>query len=77
MNNNCFAYKNKRCKALDRMLCADNNCQFYKTEEEQKESLKKAYARLASLDKAEQKYISDNYYKGKYPWLKAGDVHGC
>lgn len=77
MNNDCFAYKNKRCKALDKMLCADGNCSFYKTANEEKTSLKKTYERIASLDKATQKYISNTYYKGRFPWLKAGDAYEC
>lgn len=37
MNNNCFAYKNKRCKILKEILCSDNDCPFYKTVEGHKE----------------------------------------
>lgn len=77
MNNDCFAYKNKRCKILKEIPCSNYNCPFYKTVEEHKEGIKKANARIASLDKAAQKYIADTYFKGKYPWLKAGDTLGC
>ncbi|APM39946.1 hypothetical protein [Clostridium kluyveri] len=73
MNENCFAYKNSRCKILKSTQCVNNSCSFFKTEEEQEESLNKAYARIASLDKAIQKSIADTYYNGKVPWLKGGD----
>mgnify|MGYP003259316476 CR=1 FL=1 len=70
MNKNCFANKNNRCKILKNMQCANNSCSFFKTEKEQEESLNKANARIASLDKATQRNIADTYYNGKMPWLK-------
>jgi len=74
MNINCFAYKSGQCKILKTMECKNNICSFFKTKEEQEESLNKAYTRLASLDKATQRNIADTYYEGKSPWLKVGDA---
>lgn len=70
MNKNCFANKNSRCKILNDIQCANNSCSFFKTEEEQEESINRANARIASLDKAIQKSIADTYYNGKMPWLE-------
>ena len=53
------------------------NCSFYKTEDEQEESRKKVYTRLASLDKEVQRNIADTYYYGKYPWLEVGNANEC
>ena len=70
MNKNCFANKNNRCKILNHIKCVNNSCSFFKTEEDQEESLNKAYARITSLDKAIQRNIADTYYNGKMPWIK-------
>lgn len=32
----CFAYHNGYCSALREMVCAEQNCSFYKTEEQLK-----------------------------------------
>lgn len=77
MNNDCFAYKKKRCKILKEILCSNDNCPFYKTVEGHKEGIIRANAGIAALDKAVQKYIADTYFKGKYPWQKVGGTHGC
>ena len=78
MKDNCFAFNNKRCRALDKMLCATNNtCPFYKTVEEERNNIVKVYEHISTLNKAEQKYISDTYYNGRCPWLKEDDTHGC
>ena len=77
MNKNCFAYTNKRCRALDKMLCATGSCPFYKTAEEYENGIKKSYERINSMDSAAQESISDTYYKGRYPWLKEDDAYGC
>ena len=70
MNKNCFANKNNRCKILNHIQCTNNTCSFFKTKQEQEESLNKAYTRIALLDKVIQKHIADTYYNGKMPWLK-------
>lgn len=70
MNKNCFANKNNRCKILNDIQCANNSCSFFKTEEEQEESINRANARIALLDKAIQKSIADTYYNGKMPWIE-------
>lgn len=77
MSKICYANKGNQCRILTVARCIGENCSFFKTTEEQKEGQKKANIRIASLDKAVQKYIADTYYKGRYPWLEAGDVHGC
>ena len=71
----CFALKNNMyCKILIVEKCLGySNCSFFKTKEQAEESIKKANARLASLDKLQQKHIADTYYQGKMPWLKGGD----
>lgn len=73
--NKCFALKNNNyCNILTVEKCTGySNCSFFKTEEQAEESNKKANARLASLDKLQQKHISEKYYKGKMPWIKGGD----
>ncbi len=74
MKRDCFAYKenvNKAfCKALKEINCID--CSFYKTKEQQKNSIKKANIILSSLDKVTQKNIADKYYQGKYSWNNKG-----
>lgn len=70
MNKNCFAFKNKRCKVLERMVCARSACPFYKNIDEYEEGINKAYTRIAKLDKKAQKKISDKYYEGKMPWTR-------
>lgn len=77
MKNNCFAFKNKKCRILTEPRCNYENCSFYKTEDEQEESRKKVYTRLASLDKEVQRNIADTYYYGKYPWLEVGNANEC
>lgn len=75
MNKDCFAYKNNQCRALNEIgWCTDDKtCAFYKTKEEQNDSINKSYNRFASLDDVTQKYIADKYYNGKCHWKKAGD----
>lgn len=77
MSKMCYANKGNQCRILTIEKCIGYKCAFLKTRDEQKDRFKKANARIASLDKATQKYISDTYYKGRYPWLEAGDCHGC
>ena len=77
MSKICFANKGSQCKALTVTRCTGDGCSFYKTSKEQSLDIKRVYARIASLDKAVQKYISDTYYKGRYPWLEEGDARGC
>ncbi len=77
MDRICFANKGNQCRILTVGKCTGDNCSFFRTSQEQKERIKKANARIASLDKTAQKYIADIYYKGRYPWLEEGDAHGC
>lgn len=76
MQERCFALnENNRCKALRVSKCPGSSCAFYKTPREAMETMAKAYARLASLNKAQQKHIADTYYQGKMPWLKGGAAY--
>lgn len=70
MNNTCFAHGNKGCKILKEKQCNISTCSFYKTKEEQKESINKAYKRISSLDSKLQKNITDIYFDGNFPWLE-------
>ena len=45
MNNvktNCFAFNNKKCKALNRLYCATGECNFFKTKKQHTADLKSA-----------------------------------
>lgn len=78
MENKCYAcFGQKQCKILHVKKCTSSRCSFFKTTEHHQESFKMANARLASLDKEQQKYIAQKYYKGKMPWQKGGDCHDC
>ena len=71
MKEDCFAFKKDKdiCKALNEVECKEGkSCPFYKTKERQSNSIRKAYIRLASLDRVSQKSIADKYCKGQYPW---------
>lgn len=70
MSNNCFEYGNKGCKILKEKSCNISTCSFYKTKEEQKESINKAYKRISSLDSKLQRNIADIYFDGNFPWLE-------
>lgn len=73
MDNTCFAQSGKStCAALTVKKCRGYLCPFFKTAEEDKESQRKAYKRLAGLDKATQVSIASAYYGGKMPWLEGG-----
>lgn len=78
MRTDCFALKNGKCRVLKITGCRNGKpCSFFKTKEQQEEDVKKAYARLALLDKNVQKDIADKYYKGTYPWLEVGNDDEC
>ncbi len=70
MNNTCFAHGNKGCKILKEKQCNISTCSFYKTKEEQKESIYKAYKHISSLDSRLQRNIADIYFDGNFPWLE-------
>ena len=76
MNQNCFA-KNTRngCRALVIKEClGKDKCNFFKTKEEQQESLENAYARIRTLNETTQLDIAENYYLKSQPWNKKGDI---
>ena len=65
----CFAEKKRGCGAV----IGGRNCEgcpFYKTEEQQKASLEKAYERMRSLSAEMQRYYANLYHNGQMPWLK-------
>jgi hypothetical protein len=66
--------KYNRCSTLTVGKCVGESCSFARSKEQAKSSIEKAYERLASLDKENQRYISDKYYGGKMPWVKGGEV---
>ena len=72
---NCNAFLGgRRCRILNVKTCDDNEeCAFYKTVDEAKESKEKANERLRSLSKIDQQYIAEKYNNGKKPWIKGGE----
>ena len=69
---NCISYNMEygrfMCEATENEQCFGTTCAFYRTQEDKKESLQKAYERLRSLPEEEQRRISDTYYNGRQPW---------
>ncbi len=69
MNQKCFALiEENQCDILTVEICPGSTCAFYKTIEQQNESCKKVYARLASLSNKKQIKIALKYYMGQIPW---------
>lgn len=69
-NNFCIANaRGNRCSKLNVEKCMGESCSFAVTREVAEASSKKAFKRLAALDKVVQIYISNKYYGGKMPWL--------
>lgn len=66
---NCFGMKeNGKCTVLSGGICMGTSCGFYKTREEQQESVKKANERLRKLPEHKQEDIAERYYGGKRGW---------
>ena len=65
MKTDCAFYgaENKGCSALNETKC--DKCRFYKTEREFREGQARAKARIRSLPRETQDYISAKYYEGK------------
>jgi len=63
--NNCFAFSNKKCIALNQMYCRKGECNFYKTKSEYKNNILKSNEMLNKLPAIQLRYIID-----KYPVLK-------
>ena len=59
-----------KCKGLNFFRCEGKDCVFLKSIEQQEDSIKQVYRRLASLDETTQQKISDKCYNGKRPWMK-------
>ena len=50
IHEDCFAYWPSRCKALKRMVCAEQDyCKFYKTKEQHKTDLFNSEVRIRKL----------------------------
>ena len=50
IHEDCFAYWPSRCKALKRMVCAEQDyCKFYKTKEQHKTDLFNSEARIRNI----------------------------
>lgn len=64
----CFAIcGNGYCGALGKQ-CGGKECGFYKTKEQQAQSLEKSKSRLRSLPEYQQQAIADKYYGGVRRW---------
>ncbi len=66
--NKCFALLECECVALTSKRCL-GKCAFYKTVEQHKAELETAFARIAALPFPLQRYIADQHYSGRYPWI--------
>lgn len=65
----CFAVnENGKCMALGVGKCQGESCGFYKTKEQQAQSLEKSKNRLRSLPEYQQQAIADKYYGGVRKW---------
>ena len=70
----CFAWQKNHlnrfiCKAITEKCNGRNEmCPFYKTDEQQRESVEAAYKRIAKLPEWQQNAIADAYYGGDKPW---------
>ncbi|MBT9142318.1 MAG: hypothetical protein DDT29_00712 [Dehalococcoidia bacterium] len=63
----CYAVLPKGgCKILKVKTC--KGCAFFRTREQNENSRKAVFARLASLENIQQFYIADKYHGGKMPW---------
>lgn len=60
--------ENGKCNCLDVPACRGENCPSYHN----KDSIKKAFVRLRSLEEGQQEHISQKYYGGKRPWTESG-----
>ena len=56
------------CSALIVYKCPGRKCAFFRTPAQARASLRRANARLASLDRTSQEYIAEKYYDGRMPW---------
>ena len=77
----CFAQRERNgrkiCSAvIDGYYCNGRfeSCPFYKTVRQQSESINNAYARTNSLPVENQRYISEKYFEGKYPWERENEI---
>lgn len=61
IQEDCFAYWPSRCKALKRMVCAEQDyCKFYKTKEQHKTDLFNSEARIRKLcGVSPEKFLED------------------
>lgn len=57
----CFAYKNGKCKILRVLTCEGTNCSFYKTLSELQMDRQKALEHIQALDVTTRNEIIDLY----------------
>ena len=75
----CFAWDQNRlgawgCKATVNQCDGKNEeCPFFKTMGEHRESRKKANERLATLPEWQQRAIADQFYGGEMPWMSPAE----
>lgn len=74
MEQDCFAYKNRRCKALKVNNCEGRNCGFFKTISQVEEDQRLVFKRIKSLDEVSRRHIMDLYYGGKMSLLDEVEV---
>lgn len=63
-----------RCTKLNISNCQGEKCTFKQTREEEIDSLRNAYQRLAGLKMDVQYYIANRYYGGQMPWNNVQSV---
>ena len=69
LNGKCAFYKDKDCLALTlKGPKCPKKCTFFKTEEQLRESFKKAHDTLCNLPLKQQADIADKYFSGETPW---------
>ena len=61
----CFAYKNGKCKILRVNQCEGMSCRFFKTSEQLEEERKQSFERIQSLDPFVRNDIMKTYFSGK------------
>jgi len=74
MEQDCFAYKNRRCKALKIQKCEGTGCGFFKTKSQVEEDQRRVFKRIKSLDEVSRRHIMDLYYGGKMELLDEVEV---
>lgn len=61
----CFAYKNGKCKILRINKCEGVGCSFFKTSDQLEKERQQAVFCIRSLDEATRRGINETYFSGK------------